>query len=243
MTTLPAPALDPAELLLVLDTATTTAVVALGTRSGALVAAEAWSVGHRHAEELLGRVDELLGRVGLGRQDVAQFAGVGVGTGPGAFTGLRVGVATAKALARAFGLPLAGVPSGSALLAAASASGAIGPQVAHAVLLLPAGPADAYLVLPDGSASLVPGGDPELSGLVPDGAVIVAMDLPGRAPADALARGDAARAGFPAALVERVAARIAAGLADDPALLVPEYVTLPRGARAGGEVAWSPARP
>src|SRR5918999_721684 len=39
------------------------------------------------------------------------LAGVAVGPGPGLFTGLRVGVSTAKALAQAWGLPMVAVPS------------------------------------------------------------------------------------------------------------------------------------
>jgi hypothetical protein len=71
------------------------------------------------------------------------------------------------------------------------------------------------------------------------GALLVAVDLDGRAPADAVARGEAARAGLGAALVTLGAARLAAGDVDDLARLVPEYVTLPRGVRAeGGEVTW-----
>jgi hypothetical protein len=62
----------------------------------------------------------------------------------------------------------------------------------------------------------------------------------GGAPADAIARGETARAGFPAALVRLGAARLAAGDADDLARLVPDYVSLPRGViRESGEVAWS----
>jgi hypothetical protein len=53
-----------------------------------------------------------------------------------------------------------------------------------------------------------------------------------RAPADAVARGEAARAGLAGALLAAGARRLAAGDADDLALLVPEYVTLPRGVRA-----------
>ncbi len=75
--------------------------------------------------------------------------------------------------------------------------------------------------------------------LAPD-AALVAVDLHGRAPEDAVARGAAALAGLPAALVALGAARLRAG-ADDGASLGPEYVTLPRGiAAAAGEVTWSP---
>ena len=71
-------------------------------------------------------------------------------------------------------------------------------------------------------------------------ASVVALDLPGRAPADALERGEAARAGSGAALLRIGAARLAAGDTDDLARLVPDYVTLPRGVRTdAGEVSWS----
>jgi hypothetical protein len=67
----------------------------------------------------------------------------------------------------------------------------------------------------------------------------VAVDLPDRAPAAALALGAQAEAGLSAALVRLGAERLAAG-GDDVALLVPEYVSLPRGVPAlKGEVRWS----
>ena len=57
-------------------------------------------------------------------------------------------------------------------------------------------------------------------------------------------RGEAARAGLAAALLAIGAERLRVGDADDLALLVPEYVTLPRGvSHEGGEVAWSHDRP
>ena len=43
--------------------------------------------------------------------DLSSLAGVAAGTGPGLFTGLRVGVSTAKALAQAWALPMVAVPS------------------------------------------------------------------------------------------------------------------------------------
>ena len=51
--------------------------------------------------------------------DVARLDGVAVGTGPGLYTGLRIGMATASALAWARGLPIAGVGGLDALVAAA----------------------------------------------------------------------------------------------------------------------------
>jgi hypothetical protein len=90
-----------------------------------------------------------------------------------------------------------------------------------------------------------PGQRPELlpGGLGPDVAPdeqLIAVDLDGRAPGDALERGEVARAGLGRALIELGAARLRAGLVDDLAELVPDYVTLPRGVTGvAGEVAWS----
>ena len=61
----------------------------------------------RHAnEQLVGVVDGLLGSLGLARADVDAVL---VGTGPGSFTGVRIGVATAKGLACGLKVPLWGV--------------------------------------------------------------------------------------------------------------------------------------
>lgn len=60
------------------------------------------------SETLLPAVASLLEECGLGQDSVEALA---VGTGPGAFTGLRVGLATFKGWASAAGLPIAPVPS------------------------------------------------------------------------------------------------------------------------------------
>ncbi len=231
--------------LLAIETATSVAVVALAAPDGTLLARDAWEAGHRHAEELLGRIAALLAAAGIERPGPGTLAGVVVGTGPGGYTGLRVGLATARGIARAAGAPLVGVPTGAAVAAAARASGVVPPGVPIAVLV-PAGPAGRYLVR-DGRAVLVPAADDTAGTEVGDdlapGTILVAVDLDGRAPVDAVARGAVAREGLAAALVVLGAARLRAG-EDDGATLVPEYVTMPRGVQAAaGEVAWSPARP
>jgi tRNA threonylcarbamoyl adenosine modification protein YeaZ len=216
--------------ILAIDTSGTNALVALAEAGGALLTERRWVAGYRHGEELLTRIDEMLAEAGV---PLAELCGIVVGTGPGAFTGLRVGLATAKALARGLDIPIAGVPTSDALLRAAVPAGEL--ESTRAVLLLPAGPSD-RVVVSGGSASLVRGGD-ELQ--IEPGATIVAVDLPGRAPAAAIALGEVAEAGLAAALVRLGAERLASG-GDDVALLVPEYVSLPRGVAAmKGEVRWS----
>ena len=213
--------------LLVIDTSGTDALVALGKENGSLVAERRWAAGYRHGEELLTRIDEMLSSEGVALTDLA---GVVVGTGPGAFTGLRVGLATAKALARELAIPIAGVATSEALLEAAVVG-----DGKQAVLLLPAGPSDRVFVA-NGVATLVKGG--EQLRLEP-GLLLVAVDLPDRAPADALVRGVQAQAELPTAMLELGVRRLAAG-GDDVARLVPEYVTLPRGVPVmNGEVRWS----
>jgi tRNA threonylcarbamoyl adenosine modification protein YeaZ len=212
--------------ILAIDSATTRVVVAAGTRSGELLEATDWPAGYRHGETLLPAVSALLERL-----DIAQtsLVAIVVGTGPGAFTGLRVGIATAKGLAHALGVPIIGISTADALLAA---------EPDDAVLLLPAGPADRLLVRRHQPARLVRGDEPEPDAAA--GAALVALDLPGRAPDEALERGELARARLGAALVTLGAARLAAGDVDDLAGLVPDYVTLPRGVTTeSGEVSWS----
>jgi tRNA threonylcarbamoyl adenosine modification protein YeaZ len=167
---------------------------------------------------------------------LTDLRGIIVGTGPGAFTGLRVGLATAKGLAHGLGLPIVGVSTAEALIAAARASDTRAGDQPATLLLLPAGPNDRVAVRAGQPPELLPGGTEPLIG----GDELVAVDLDGRAPADAVARGEAARNGLAAALFRIGGARLAAGDPDDLAGLVPEYVTLPRGIRASsGEVTWS----
>ena len=70
-----------------------------------------------HAARLLVLVEEVLAEAGAGWDAVERIA---VGVGPGGFTGLRLGIATARALAQARGLPLIGVSSLAALAAGAA---------------------------------------------------------------------------------------------------------------------------
>lgn len=213
--------------LLALDTSTNTIVVAAGSPAGELLEAETFVGRHRHSQELLPAVARLVERAGL---SLPSLAGIVVGTGPGAFTGLRVGLATAKTLAHELGRPVVGIPSGDALLA-----GIDGP----ATLWLPSGPRDRVAVA-QGVDPVVITADREAPAGWPQAAV--AVDLEGRAPDDALEAGRRAIGGLPASLLRLGAARLAAGESDDAEQLVPRYASAPRGAlgtQGDGGVAWS----
>ncbi len=101
-------------LILGLDTATRATVAALvradpGEGPGLeLEARDDPALGSRpqHATRLLGLAAEVLERGSVGWGAVDRIA---VGIGPGTFTGLRIGIASARALARARGIELAGV--------------------------------------------------------------------------------------------------------------------------------------
>ncbi len=71
-----------------------------------------------HTRELMPALARVLGDAGLGFADLDAVA---AGIGPGTFTGLRIGIATARALAAARGLPLHPVSSLAALAAGADA--------------------------------------------------------------------------------------------------------------------------
>lgn len=101
--------------LLVFDTATPATVVGARAEDGELVERRHDpEPGERpgHAEQLLALAREALEAAGLGWQDLER---VGVGVGPGTFTGLRIGVATARALAQGTGAELAAVSTLEAL--------------------------------------------------------------------------------------------------------------------------------
>ena len=78
----------------------------------------------RHVTRLLPLIAELLERSGAGWQAVEKIA---VGVGPGTFTGLRIGIATAQALGRARSIPLVGISTLQSLALGAAIAGAAAP--------------------------------------------------------------------------------------------------------------------
>lgn len=94
-------------LILGIDTATQQVSCAVGGHEGVLARFET-TRGRQHAETLVPAVDFVCRQA---RVDLADIGVVAVDVGPGLFTGLRVGVATAKALASALRVPMIGESS------------------------------------------------------------------------------------------------------------------------------------
>jgi tRNA threonylcarbamoyladenosine biosynthesis protein TsaB len=108
-------------LILALDTATLVSSVALAAPDR-LVAELTLQTRKTHSERLMPHIEELLA---LAETDKAAVGAVAVSIGPGSFTGLRIGLATAKALAYALRVPLVGVPTLAALAFSCPVPGAL----------------------------------------------------------------------------------------------------------------------
>jgi tRNA threonylcarbamoyladenosine biosynthesis protein TsaB len=105
--------------MVALETATETVGVAVRTASG--VQAELTLTGRRrHVETLTPALEHLLTQLGLVPRDLGVVA---VDVGPGLFTGLRVGLASAKGLAQSLGIGIIGATSLDILTAGAAAAG------------------------------------------------------------------------------------------------------------------------
>ena len=105
-------------VLLALETTAPVASVAVAV--GGEVRATGWLTRRReHAAGLLARIESTLKEAGVGRGEIE---GVLVGRGPGSFTGIRIGAATAMGLATGLGVPL--YPCSSLMAAAVPGSGA-----------------------------------------------------------------------------------------------------------------------
>jgi len=113
--------------ILALDTSTEWAGIALGI--GADVRSRVWHAGRTQTTSVLPGIDELCREA---RIEPTGITAVAVATGPGTFTGLRVGMSLAKGIVMARGVPIVGIPT-LAITAAAV------PDVEGLVAVLPAG--------------------------------------------------------------------------------------------------------
>ena len=98
-------------LVLAIETSTPQSSVALGTEQG-LLGSTSLSWGKGHSEVVVPAINHLFEWAEI---RPGQIGGVAVGLGPGLFTGLRVGVTTARTMAQVLGVPIVGMASLDAL--------------------------------------------------------------------------------------------------------------------------------
>lgn len=98
-------------MILAIDTASSTASVALGDREGVRASMQL-ATGLTHSEQLLPMVDAVLR---ISRSKPGEVTGIAVTAGPGSFTGLRIGLASAKGFALGWQVPVQGIGTLDAL--------------------------------------------------------------------------------------------------------------------------------
>jgi tRNA threonylcarbamoyladenosine biosynthesis protein TsaB len=95
-------------MLLAFDTSSAAVTVALATPTGEIVASSTTVDALRHGELLAPAIAAALESAGVTPRDLT---GIAVGVGPGPFTGLRVGLVTARTMGEVLGIEVAGVCS------------------------------------------------------------------------------------------------------------------------------------
>jgi tRNA threonylcarbamoyladenosine biosynthesis protein TsaB len=92
--------------ILNIETATKNCSVSLAKKGETILCKEIAEQGYSHAEKLHVFIEEIIKETGIGVNDLN---GIAVSKGPGSYTGLRIGVSTAKGLCYALGIPLISV--------------------------------------------------------------------------------------------------------------------------------------
>jgi tRNA threonylcarbamoyladenosine biosynthesis protein TsaB len=134
--------------VLAIDTSTPHASVVLW-QDGACVVTRSTSEASRHAEHLIALLDETFAVAGWSKRE---FDVVACCVGPGSFTGVRVGLGTAKGIALALALPIVGVGSLEAMAGAARRTSS-----SVCVALLEAGKGECYWAAFDGNGACIAG--------------------------------------------------------------------------------------
>jgi tRNA threonylcarbamoyladenosine biosynthesis protein TsaB len=90
-----------------IETATANGSIAVVDENG-LLGEYSWSVGSAHSEEIFLSLDKVLRKAKI---TIKEIDGISVSSGPGSFTGMRIGVTVARSLAQALDKPAVGIPT------------------------------------------------------------------------------------------------------------------------------------
>ena len=160
-------------MILALETSSAVASAAVVDRQGVPLGESRPVESAHQARRLLACVDEALAAAGASLADAETVV---CGLGPGTFTGLRIGVATARALAQAADLSLAGVPSLEAL-AGGLAGGEAGTSASTFVPLIDGRRGEVFAAVYRRAAQASPGEPPAWPAFEPVvGLTVVAVD-------------------------------------------------------------------
>ena len=207
---------------LAFDTSGEMCVLALAEDDGTVKAVTIFEGRRTLSRRLMGEIDSLLTRSGLTLPDVTAFA---VGLGPGSFTGVRVGVTTAKTLAQVMGKPLVGIGT-------LDAYAAVWMTLSGNTLLVPVLPSrrgEVYAaVYRNGETVEEPFAAPieALTGRLADMPGVIVCGAPHLLP-DWAGQSLAQPWTPPEGLAKAAARRLTSGNTDDPLGLVPLYVVAP----------------
>ena len=113
--------IDEKMTILAMDTATMVSSVAVATKECVLAELTA-ETRFTHSETLVVNIEEVMRLADVKREELSAVA---LSLGPGSFTGLRIGLAAAKAIAYALSIPLVGVPTLEVLASAFPSPGAV----------------------------------------------------------------------------------------------------------------------
>ena len=97
-----------ATMILALDTSTDTASIALYKNGAGVLGEQTWISGKQQTVQLLPTIQRLMALLDVTTREIE---GIAVATGPGSFSGVRIGLSTAKSLAYSLDVPLWGIPS------------------------------------------------------------------------------------------------------------------------------------
>lgn len=207
---------------LAFDTSGEMCVLALANEDGVVQAVNVFEGKRTLSRRLMGELDSLLTRNGLTLTDLTAFA---IGLGPGSFTGVRVGVTTAKTLAQVTGKPLVGVGTLDAYAA---------PWLTHdddtlLVPVLPSRRGEVYAAVYHGAKNMeepFAASVDELTARLGDMGGVIVCGAPPLLP-DWSGKSLSQPWTPPEGLARIAARRLAADNADDPLGLVPLYVVAP----------------